>query len=202
MPDALSVFQQGIVDARKNSLLHDYLSSQVRVPIDFDDVLRAQIVLSVAAFDKLLHDVIRRGMNEIYLGKRPPTPKFLSETITTALHKALVDAVVPPAEYFFDRSVVTSLSHLAFQQPDKVSDGLAKIWNESEKWNKISAEMGCNSKYVQTRLKLIVDRRNAIVHQSDIDPFSGIRTSISKAEAEDVSEFLLKCGEAIHKLVA
>lgn len=201
MLNELSLFRAGILQAKQHSALFDFLEQSVKGPLSYDDLLRAQLVSSVAAFDKLLHDIIRVGMTEIYAGLRPPTPKFLSEAISLEFHKQIVGASLPPPEYLFDRHVVLSLSHLAFQQPEKVADGLSRIWPEKDKWDKIGAAMNLSGKFASTKLKLIADRRNAIVHQSDIDPFTGKKATISKAEASDVSDFLERCGEAIVTLV-
>ena len=61
--------------------------------------------------------------------------------------------------------------------------------------------MGLNTDLVRTKLKLIADRRNAIVHQSDTTPFGNVKTSISAAECADITDFVQSCGQAIAKLV-
>lgn len=51
------------------------------------------------------------------------------------------------------------------------------------------------------RLKLIVSRRNAIVHEADLDPISNKKQMISQAEATEVAQFLLFLGNRICDLV-
>jgi hypothetical protein len=51
-------------------------------------------------------------------------------------------------------------------------------------------------------LKLISTRRNAIVHEADMDPLTNARTPITRAEANDITDFLEKCGTSIVNLVA
>jgi len=54
----------------------------------------------------------------------------------------------------------------------------------------------------RTKLKLISVRRNAIVHEADMDPLTNAKAPISRDECNDVTDFLLNCGNAIGRLVA
>lgn len=201
MLNARSTFSQNISDARRHTTLYDFLNEQVRVPFPFDDLLRAEIVASVAAFDKLMHDVIRIGMCDCFAGLRPVTPKYLSESITIELHSALVGATIPPREMLFEQAIVNKLRHQSFQHPDKVSEGLAFIWSEKQKWNKIAAHMTLDSGFVTTKMKLIAGRRNAIVHESDRDPLSDEKIPIDRSECAEITDFIEACGTAIVALV-
>lgn len=201
MLNALATFKASITDARAQSVLHDYLSAQMLVPVPFDDLLRGQVVVAVAAFDKLMHDIIRIGMCEIYSGSRPATPKYLGESINLQIHSDLVTATVPPKEIVFQQATVAKLSYLSFQHPDKIADGLSLIWNAAHKWQLIEAQMGFAGGVVATRMKLIASRRNAIVHESDMDPLTNAKTPITAAESDGIADFLETCGETIVNLV-
>jgi hypothetical protein len=50
--------------------------------------------------------------------------------------------------------------------------------------------------------KLIVTRRNAIVHEADLDPVTNLKQAITRTEATDVCNFLLALGNRICDLVA
>lgn len=200
MPDALAVFRANMGDADALTGLYDYLSGTVGGPMSFDDLLRSKFVYAVSAFDKLIHDVVRQGMVEIYTGNRPPTPKYLAEPIPMAVAQQLITPSTPPPEVVFEQTIRAKLKILSFQDPDKVSDGLAYIWNESQKWQRIAAVIGADEKVTRTTLKVIATRRNSIVHEADIDPVSEIKLPISRGEVEDVAILLRKVGEAIHAL--
>ena len=49
--------------------------------------------------------------------------------------------------------------------------------------------------------KLIVTRRNAIVHEADLDPVTNQKLTITQAEATDISTFLLALGNRMCELV-
>ena len=90
---------------------------------------------------------------------------------------------------------------VSYQEPSKVSDGLSYIWDEKQKWQKISEYMSEDDKSVKTQLKLIASRRNTIVHEADIDPSTGKKYTITSQENSGVIDFLERCGEAIYSLV-
>ena len=202
MPDARATFAANIRAAREQSSLYDFLVGTVVAPFGFDDILRSQLVYAVSAFDKLIHDLIREGMLATYLGGRVPTDSYLSESISLELHGALSTATLPPPEVIFEQEIVKKLKIASFQDPEKVSKGLSLIWPEKHKWQAIADVMGVPSSTAQITLKLICTRRNAIVHEADIDPLSGLKTPISRAEANTVTDFLENCGNVIADLVA
>jgi RiboL-PSP-HEPN len=202
MRNSLTLFSVNMQEAKNLTSLYEYLDSSIKSPHSFDDLLRSQIVYSVSAFDKLIHDVIRIGMMEIFTNRRNPTSKYLTETISTSTYNDLISATVPPKEYIFEKAIVKKLKIVSYQDPDKVSEGLSYIWEEKQKWKKISEKMMTDDGTAKTTLKLIASRRNAIVHEADIDPSTNHKYSISKLECQSITEFLCKCGEAIVDLVA
>ncbi|MGQ3048772.1 MAG: HEPN domain-containing protein [Niveispirillum sp.] len=201
MLNAKSVFNRNIAEARQNTALFDYISAQVRVPTSFDDLLRAQIVIAVAAFDKLMHDVIRIGMCQTFAGTRPATKKFNGETVSLQTLTSISLATMPPKENIFENAVVEKLKILSFQHPDKISDGLSLIWPEKHKWAIISKKAGYSEEYMTKKLVLISTRRNAIVHESDMNPLTNEKTPVSRAECDDITNFIARCGNAIVDLV-
>lgn len=202
MFNAAAVFSASIAEARSLTDLFNFLTENVKAPFSYDDILRSQIVYSVSAFDKLMHDIIRIGMVACYSGTRPATDKYQAEPISLQLHGALVAATIPPKEIVFQTEVVVKLSRLTFQDPEKVAEGLSLIWGEKNKWVKIAGAMGKPVEDVRTTLKLITGRRNAIVHESDRNPLTNVKTAITAAETKDVTDFIELCGKSIVGLVA
>jgi RiboL-PSP-HEPN len=201
MRKALDTFETSIIAARQHTALYDYLSNQIHVTWPFDDLLRAQVVVTVAAFDKFVHDLIRVGVCEIFSGKRVTTARYNAEQISISLHSQLVNASIPPKEVIFEAAIVERLSRLSFQQPDKVADGLSLIWSQNDKWFEISRVMGCGKEHTITQLKLIIWRRNSIVHESDFDPMSYNKTPIEREECVSMTDFIEICGRSIYSLV-
>jgi hypothetical protein len=201
MHRAVTAFTNTIRDARSLSALYDFLTTTVVSPFSYDDLLRSQIVYSVGAFDKLIHELIRIGMVASFMGLRRPTPKYHAESISIEFHGVLLAATLPPKEILFEQQIARKLRVQSFQDPIKVADGLSFIWDEKDKWVKIANAIGCAPDEAKTKLKLIVQRRNAIVHESDSDPLSVNKNPITRAECADVTDFLELCGNTIASLV-
>ena len=201
MYSSLAAYRNNIASVRELATLHDYLCANLKSPMTFDDLLRFQIVYSVSALDKLLHDIIRIGMVQIFIGTRPATSKYLAERISMSAYVNLSSATIPPKEYYFEQEINSKLGIVAYQSPDNIADGLSYIWNEKHKWQKIAAAMAIKEEQARTQLKLIVDRRNKIAHEADVDITSGGKFAISKSDCESTVLFIEKCGEEIVKLV-
>jgi hypothetical protein len=198
---AVSVFATSIQDARSLTALYDYLTTAVPSPFSYDDLLRSQIVYSVSAFDKLIHELVRIGMVATFMGSRVASPKYHAESISIQFHGMLLAATLPPKEILFEQEIARKLKSMSFQDPTKVADGLSYIWDEKDKWTKIASAMGWPVEDAKTKLKLIVGRRNAIVHESDCDPLSNIKSPITRAECNGVTDFIELCGNSIGSLV-
>ncbi len=201
MHNAHVLFKRNIAAARDLSVLYETLSQQVALPQSFDDLLRSQIVYGVSAFDKFVHDVVRIGMLQILAGTRPVTAKYESEPIAMKTIIEMQAATIPPKDHFFEQALIRKFKTVSFQDPAKVADGLSYIWNEAQKWQRIAASLGVSDEATRTRLRLIVDRRNSIVHEADIDPISGAKFPISKYESDGTVNFLSSCADAIFALV-
>jgi len=174
--------------------LHIYLTDVQMLPNDFSDILRAEWIYSVSALDKLIHELLRIGMMETFRGSRTPTPKFLSFTISVATLnniKISTGTSIPPAEYYFEQEIVKKHSYLSFQEPDKINEGLSLIWAHNYKWQHLARETGITpEETLKTRLKTIISRRNQMVHEADINPTTGRRSDITKADADSVVAFI------------
>lgn len=201
MLSAKAVFHKNIRQADELGALYDHMAITVAIPEQFDDLLRSQIVNAVSAFDKLIHDLIRIGMVKIFDNQRPSTAKYLSETIAIQHLPGLVANAIPPPPVRFEEIIREKLSKMSFQDPVKISDGLSYIWAENQKWQEIARGLGMTKEDATRKMKLIVTRRNAIVHEADLDPVTNQKQSITRAETAEISAFLLALGNRICDLV-
>jgi len=140
-------------------------------------MLRAELVMAVSALDRYVHDVTRFGMLECHANARPKTDAFnkfhvpLSSTSAIALGATALAAL--------EAEVRAKHSHLSFQHPDKIAEAVS-LFSPVSLWDTVSEKIGISAKDTKTTLGLIVDRRNKIAHEADIDPsFPGQRWPIS-----------------------
>ena len=74
MDDIFNEFQNNVAQIRQIGGVYSYLKDNIRLPItDIDDILRSQIVNVVSALDRYLHEKVRKGICDIFLGNRPIT---------------------------------------------------------------------------------------------------------------------------------
>ncbi|MCG3877900.1 HEPN domain-containing protein [Psychrobacter sp. Ps6] len=199
-------FLKNIEDVKSLTTVYSYLTNNVTVPLCFDDLLRAQIVNSLSAFDKLIHDLVRIGIVEIFKGSRIATPKYLSEPLKMDIYHKIsnINSTTIEAEFeklsIFEQSIYDKLKFISYQDPSKISDGLSYIVSDNSKWFKISEHMSMKESEIKTQLKLIVSRRNSIVHESDINPQDLNKLQILQIDCENCIDFISKLGEAIYSL--
>lgn len=160
------------------------------------EILRSEIVYIIAALDRLVHDLVLAGVLEIYNGLRPQTAAYGNITINFLQHQSLTTVAIPIVE--LRQIIISKHKYLAFQEPDKISNALSLIWNENHKWQRIATAMGIPMVDVNVKLKNIVIRRNQIVHESDLDLFTGVETPIVKSDVEDSVNFIEALGHEIY----
>lgn len=196
------IFDCGIARVRNIDSIFLHLTDQLGFnPTDVSDLLRSEIVYSISSFDKLIHDLVKVGMTETFKGIRSPTNAYKNFSISLYQFEAINAASIPPAEFVFEQTINSSHKHLSFQDPDKVSEALSLIWHENHKWQKIATKIGLNQNELKTEFKNIVIRRNQIVHEGDIDLYTGNIQSISHSDTKQSVDFIELLGNKIYDLV-
>lgn len=186
--------------------LYIFLKSDLKIGVNLADILRAEIVYSVSAFDKLIHEFVKIGMMECFQGTRQKTNSFKnfqisSDTLTEIISSQSNPSASYPSEYWFEQEIVLRHKYISFQDPSKVSEGLSYIWTEQHKWQKIALRMGLNEKDVKTTLTNIINRRNKIVHESDIDIQTGLKFDIKHSDVKYSTSFVENLGKVIYDCV-
>ncbi|BBD66667.1 hypothetical protein NIES4072_60590 [Nostoc commune NIES-4072] len=94
------------------------------------------------------------------------------------------------------------LSYQSFQQPDKIADAIRQI-SDKKLWDEVATKMSQPSKNIKQQLALIVDRRNKIAHEADIDPTLNIgnRWYIDESMVGDTVDFIEQVVESIHQIL-
>lgn len=201
MQKAYRRFNKLISDTESVAVMYDYFENNVIAPVDTSDLLRWQWVQYISAFDKYIHDIVRAGMMEIFLGNRVPTEKYKNFPIEMNMYVDMSEDIVN-AGRIFEQKIVRKHGYQAFQDPARVADALAYIWNESDKWAKISEKMSMEKGQCITFLKNIVIRRNQIVHEGDyIDDISK-RQEIIAQDVVQIRDYIKKLGTAIYECVS
>ncbi|MBD3882186.1 hypothetical protein IFO70_10485 [Phormidium tenue FACHB-886] len=198
MQKAIKDFRENIARARNLGGLYSALTSLTTGAIDASDILRAQIVLSVSALDCFVHELTLLGMLEVFSGKRPATPSFLKFRIS--MDFVLATGGSSTASSSFELEIRERHSFLSFQQPEKVAEAI-RLFSDVVLWQQVSSKLSISETSVKNQLKLIVDRRNKIAHEADIDPTYGVRWPISEIDVISALDFIEKLCESIYDVV-
>lgn len=202
MQAAILQFTNNLESVKELQALYDHLTGTLRLTNDLSDILRAEIVYSVSALDRLVHELVRIGMIQSFNGLRSQTGTFKSFPISANTMLAIKQASTSlPSEYYFEQEIILRHKSLSFQEPDKIAVGLSLIWEEQYKWQKISLPFSKPEKDVKNDLKNIVNRRNQIVHEADMDLQTGLKRTISASDAVSTISFIEMLGNSIFNCV-
>ncbi len=197
MLNPIEQFRENITRVQGISGLYTTLDNATTAAVDLTDLLRAQIVMIVSALDLYIHEITRIGMLEVYNGQRSQTDAFLRFQVT--LESAMQGISNPRVNEWLDTEIREKHSHLSFQDPDKIADAVRRF-SSCELWPSVAKQINLDVQDVKSRLRAIVDRRNKIAHEADLDPnYPGTitRWPISPADVASTLHFIQKVCEAI-----
>jgi len=192
-------FRKNIARVHNLGTIHKALEAQTTGAIDLSDILRAELVMAVSALDHYIHEIVRKGMLEVYRGNRPETPAFLRFDIS--LESVRLGIAAPTSDHWLDNEIRIRHSWRSFQQADNIADAVRLI-SGVKLWQEVANHLRMTSQDVKTQLNLIVDRRNKIAHEADIDPtLPSRRWPINETLVDDAVNFIEQVAETIYKIL-
>jgi len=199
MKAALDQFAENIARARAISGLAHSLKGLTTPAIDLTDLYRASIVLGVSALDHFVHEYVRLGMIEVHQGKRASTEANLSFKLP--LSAARLGISNPGQDDWLDQAIRDAHSWVSFQTPDKIANAVRLVSN-IKLWEEIGKTLGVPAKQAKKELTAIIERRNKIAHEADIDPVNpGFRWPIDEALVAKALDYLERLVNAIFIIV-
>jgi len=183
------------------------------------DILRFQLLYSVSALDRFIHEIVKKKMVENFVNNNQLTPKVenfnlplktVNKILAISKNNSMPITQEDTIEYWIEKEVSDRHKFLAFQEPDKISDALSNIWNEKNKWDEIASNMstrlnGNNNSQkaddLKQRIKVIVERRNQIVHEADIDLISQRKKAINKLNVAETIDIIEDLAISIYKCI-
>ncbi len=208
MTNAISTFNDCLSDVRNMRAFYIHLRDHCSVPEkDLADLLRSELVNIVSAIDRFIHEIVRIGIIEAYLGRTSQTLKCQAisirfSTLTKVLECNSIESptsVEETAEYWINKEVVTLLKSMSFQKIKSIKDALSYIWDEQ---NKIPAIINVmrytfpgatdneKQKFLEDKIDLLVSRRNQIVHEADYDVAISSKQTIDTGWLDDTILFI------------
>jgi hypothetical protein len=201
MQSAIDLFGISIARVRELIAVHNSLKAQASSVLDLSDMLRAALVLAVSALDYYIHEVVRIGMLEIHRGQRPEPPAFSGFKISLGNARAGINAG-QNIDSWLEDEIRQSHSYKSFQSPKAIADAVRLI-SDSKLWEEVSTNMSSPAQDIKQQLSLIVDRRNKIAHEADIDPTLSIgnRWPIDELLVNETVDFIEQVVESIHNIL-
>ena len=201
MQSAIDLFRLSIARVRDLIAVHNSLKAQTSNVLDISDMLRSALVLAVSALDYYIHEVVRIGMLEIHRGERPEPPAFSGFQISLGNARAGINAG-QNIDSWLEDEIRQRHSYKSFQQPNAIADAVRLICDK-KLWEEVSINMGSPAKDIKQQLSRIVDRRNKIAHEADIDPTLslGNRWPIDELLVNEAVNFLEQVVESIHNIL-
>lgn len=198
MTAAKSRFDTHMAQCAEAITIYEFLEGH-RYSADFG--LRFVWVASVSALDHYVTELIVEKSTEHFANGAPLSPKLSSEGVPisslVAMHTIPVSQ--PQAVVEFRNIVRNAVRFRTFQKADDIADGLAYVWSEKHKWDKIAASVGVPPKILKRKLNGICTRRDLIVHNADYNEATGKPTPCIRADAKEVVTFIAKVVEEIDK---
>jgi hypothetical protein len=204
MQSAIDLFRISIARVRALIAVHNSLKAQASSVLDLSDMLRAALVLAVSALDYYIHEVVRIGMLEIHRGQRPEPPAFSRFQISLGSARTGINAG-QNIDSWLEDEIRQRHSYKSFQQPNAIADAIRLICDK-KLWEEVSTNMGRvaqDAEDIKNQLSLIVDRRNKIAHEADIDPTLSIgnRWPIDELLVNETVDFIEQVVESIHHIL-
>ena len=203
----IAAFEDAWARCDQLSALHAYLAANVTAALRPEEILRAEWAARVSALDLYVHELVAQGIAEVFDGSRPQPAGFSKFQISSSSFLSITGNV-PSLSNALDLEVRSKLERCTFQYPTDIAEGIRYI-SDIELWNEISLRDGStekekvsHSKSLKNQLTQIVNRRNKIVHEADLQP--GIpRTPwpISSNDAQIVKVFLERVVRHIDAIV-
>jgi hypothetical protein len=195
MRAAIDQFEENLRRAKELGSLFEVVKNMTTPALDLTDILRAEIVQSVSSLDHFIHELVRMGMIEIAEGKRPPTRAYESFQVPTSVIRSSIQGV--PHAKWLGEAIRESHGWQSFQQPDKIAEAI-KLITPIKLWDEVAKVLNSTAKNVRDDLQLIVDRRNKISHEADMDPTNpGFRWPITPNLANHVIRFIDDLAHAV-----
>jgi len=157
--------------------LHAYLEANLTAALSPDEILRSEWVARVSALDLFVHELIATGLVEIFEGLRPVCPGYSKLSCSSDTAMRIRNATESSdASAAFTLDVRARLSRITYQFPEDIADGIRLI-SPCELWNEIALRRGATAstkttvaKGLKRDLSLVVERRNKIAHEGDLQP--------------------------------
>lgn len=200
MDQIIEQFRNNITRANNLGAIYQAFESQTTEALDLSDILRAEFVMLVSALDHYIHEIVRLRMLDALHGIITQTPAFLKFKVQ--LRNTLQGISTPGSDVWLEEQIRETHSYQSFQHPDKIAEAIRLI-SDIQLWKEVAKLLKTEDSEVKQKLILIVNRRNQIAHEADMDPsYPGKRWPIDENMIQEALEFINELVETINGVIS
>ena len=199
MNSSLNQFRNNIQYVKNLDGIYQALKNSTTTALDISDILRSELVLAVSSLDHFVHSTVEEGIFEIFQGARTPTKSFHDFHVSMSnVQYALKN---PANTAWLKDQIHKNIGYQSFQKADKISTVLRLI-TVKKIWDEVATIMNTNKDQIKLKLDLIIDRRNKIAHEADLDPtYPNKRWPINETMANTSIQHIENVCESIFQVV-
>jgi len=209
MASPLSLFNDAWHRCDLLSAMHAYLANATSRVLNADEILRSEWVARVSALDLYVHELVAQRMVDIFEGRRVATDAFNKFMLPNDTLARIRTASTPDdARAAFDLEVRRQLGFVTYQSHESIAAGIRMI-STAELWNAVAVYLGAaapdvnrRAKAIRGQLSMIVERRNKIAHEGDMQPSAPrLPWPVAQADLQTVRSFIFDVVRAIDAVV-
>lgn len=177
--------------------IHGSLSDTVTEALDVSDILRGSLVMAVSALDLFVHGLVRIGILDACRGRIHQTKSFRKFAVPLGTLLGTRDPLLELA--WLEGEIRLQHGWRSFEHPQKIAEAL-RLVSDDNQWAECGRRMKISASEVQTGLASIIDRRNKIVHEFDVNPIDPIELySINPQMVRESIGFIRNVGNGIYE---
>ena len=188
MTNAFAKFESNIASAAILERIYEYLSKKT-LPFEPDELLRAEYVMVVSAFDCYVHDYVRERMVQAFKTPSLMTDKTREYKVSLGVMMDIMNETNPISQMqLLENAIKKAESAYSYQSSTSVEHvlglvGFKKIWTAMYGKTDTGAR--------KSQLDLVVRRRNQIAHEADMNYVTNTKNAITLQDVLDAKAFLV-----------
>ena len=203
MRNALNTFNRNMDSIKTLHAIHEQFI-KTYTALDLSEILRAEYVLIISAFDCFLHDIVQNYMHVLTFDITDETilpNAYKKFKLPIETFKLLIDADVKDKKQILHIALKKSLSEFSFESSKTVESAVSYI-GVNKIWTKMACILGVSAEDIKKRLDMIIFRRNCIAHQADIANYTDeSKQLIEREDVDEVINFIERITNIINTLV-
>jgi len=199
MNNSINQFRNNIQYVKNLDGLYQVLKNSTTSALDISDILRSELVLAVSSLDHFVHNTVEEGILEIFQGTRTSTNSFHDFHVSMSnVQYALKN---PANNVWLKDQIHKNIGYQSFQKSDKIST-ILKLITVKKIWDEVAIIMNIDKNHIKLQLDLIINRRNKISHEADLDPtYPNKRWSIDEIMVNTSIQHIENVCESIFQVV-